>query len=274
MVERTITKNLAGIEDLSLGKGIDVQERANATHSITKIDLYAQVNTLAELKTLDITSYLKAYMLGTTTFDDSLGGIFHWDAVATDTADDIDIIKANGVPIGRWFRVGFGRFKVSVILEAITDAGVTIEGVLIKDGAIVPQIGDGSDDFILMQSDSTANVGQTYSSQTCNYTKASSLVNVDGILTMTSLGSLVAGTQAQIGGLPSIITQTGGIWTFPEFSNTNLPAGTTITGRADNSNTWLNLFKNTPAGSTAPLLISDLNANSSIRIAGLYIGSL
>ena len=60
MAVRNIRKQLAGVEDLLLGKGKQDQERSAGIVSITKIDMPAIVETIDELSLVDINKYTTA----------------------------------------------------------------------------------------------------------------------------------------------------------------------------------------------------------------------
>ena len=60
MAVRNIRKQLAGVEDLLLGKGKQDQERSTGIVSITKIDIPAIVETIDELSLVDINKYTTA----------------------------------------------------------------------------------------------------------------------------------------------------------------------------------------------------------------------
>lgn len=64
MVDRVITKNLAGLEDLLLGEGQENQTRSGDLYPITKIKLLWPCTTLIELQTLDPAKFTRAYYNG------------------------------------------------------------------------------------------------------------------------------------------------------------------------------------------------------------------
>lgn len=53
MAQRIASKNLAGLEDLLLGKGTVYQERASETYPVTKIPFLYPCDSLAERDMLD-----------------------------------------------------------------------------------------------------------------------------------------------------------------------------------------------------------------------------
>lgn len=75
---RNIKKQLAGVEDLLLGEGTQVQERNSGSVPITKINLVGIVDTVEALATLDITKYTTAIVK-----DLDRGGTFEWSATGT-----------------------------------------------------------------------------------------------------------------------------------------------------------------------------------------------
>lgn len=75
MAVRNIRKQLAGVEDLLLGKGKQDQERSAGIVSITKIDIPAIVETIDELSLVDINKYTTAIVK-----DIDRGGTFTYDS--------------------------------------------------------------------------------------------------------------------------------------------------------------------------------------------------
>lgn len=75
---RNIKKQLAGVEDLLLGEGTQVQERNSGSVPITKINLVGIVDTVEALATLDITKYTTAIVK-----DPDRGGTFIWSETGT-----------------------------------------------------------------------------------------------------------------------------------------------------------------------------------------------
>lgn len=70
MAQRIVSKNLAGLEDLLLGKGIVYQERASETYPVTKIPFLYPCDSLAERDALDTTKfqYAVVFNAGVATF--------------------------------------------------------------------------------------------------------------------------------------------------------------------------------------------------------------
>ena len=70
MAERIVSRNLAGLEDLLLGKGSTQQERAGQTYPITKIPFLYPCDSLAERDALDTTKfqYAVVFNAGVATF--------------------------------------------------------------------------------------------------------------------------------------------------------------------------------------------------------------
>ena len=70
MAERIVSRNLAGLEDLLLGKGSTQQERAGQTYPITKIPCLYPCDSLAERDALDTTKFQYAVVFdaGVVTF--------------------------------------------------------------------------------------------------------------------------------------------------------------------------------------------------------------
>ena len=70
MAERIVSRNLAGLEDLRLGKGTINQERATKVYPISKIPILYPCDSLAELDSLDTTKfqYAAVFDAGVVTF--------------------------------------------------------------------------------------------------------------------------------------------------------------------------------------------------------------
>lgn len=70
MAERIVSKNLAGLEDLLLGKGSTHQERAGQTYPITKIPFLCPCDSIAERDLLDTNKfqYAAVFSAGVVTF--------------------------------------------------------------------------------------------------------------------------------------------------------------------------------------------------------------
>lgn len=70
MAERIVSRNLAGLEDLLLGKGTIKQERAAKVYPISKIPILYPCDSVAELDLLDTTKfqYAVVFYAGVATF--------------------------------------------------------------------------------------------------------------------------------------------------------------------------------------------------------------
>lgn len=70
MAQRIVSKNLAGLEDLLLGKGTVYQERASETYLVTKIPFLYPCDSLAERDLLDTDKfqYAAVFDAGVVTF--------------------------------------------------------------------------------------------------------------------------------------------------------------------------------------------------------------
>lgn len=70
MAERIVSRNLAGLEDLLLGKGTVYQERAAQTYPITKVPILYPCDSVAELDLLDTNKFQYAVVFdaGVVTF--------------------------------------------------------------------------------------------------------------------------------------------------------------------------------------------------------------
>ena len=77
MAERIVSRNLAGLEDLLLGKGSTQQERAGQTYPITKIPFLYPCDSLAERDALDTTKFQYAVV-----FDAGVATFYRYDSGA------------------------------------------------------------------------------------------------------------------------------------------------------------------------------------------------
>ena len=70
MAERIVSRNLAGLEDLLLGKGTINQERASQVYPISKIPILYLCDSVAERDLLDTTKfqYAAVFDAGVVTF--------------------------------------------------------------------------------------------------------------------------------------------------------------------------------------------------------------
>ena len=102
---RNIKKQLAGVEDLLLGNGAQVQERNSGNVAITRITLLQPVPLISNLKDLDIEKYIYAMTTGQDTINDGNGGFYYLDELSTDTESLPDIVKPNNFNVGRWKRL-------------------------------------------------------------------------------------------------------------------------------------------------------------------------
>lgn len=98
---RSIKKQLAGVEDLLLGKGVETQERASGLVNITKFDTPAVVNTLTELLAVDVTKYHTALWT-----DADRGGVFIYD-------DTQSLVNDGGIVFNGWVRQYDGAVDIS-----------------------------------------------------------------------------------------------------------------------------------------------------------------
>lgn len=74
MAERVVSKNLAGLEDLLLGKGSTHQERAGQTYPVTKIPFLYPCDSIAERDLLDTTKFQYAVV-----FDAGVATFYRYD---------------------------------------------------------------------------------------------------------------------------------------------------------------------------------------------------
>lgn len=105
MAVRNIKKQLAGAEDLLLGKGIQEQERHSGLVEITKLSLLQPVDVIEDLKALDTEKYKYAITMGSQTRGDGKAGIYWFDETSIVTESLPDIVESNTTIMGRWKRL-------------------------------------------------------------------------------------------------------------------------------------------------------------------------
>lgn len=115
MTVRNIKKNLAGMQDLLIGKGVEVQNRADALYSINRIDVPFSVDTIAEMSALDISLVTRARVYRTET------KFIDYVYIATDTTG---IVSDTGA--GSWFIPDNFVVHVDTVAEAVALDGLTI----------------------------------------------------------------------------------------------------------------------------------------------------
>jgi hypothetical protein len=97
MTTRSVTKQLAGIEDLLLGVGSVQQTRAATLLTINKIALVWPVATLAELKALDTAMFVFSDLIAATYKR------YYFSSSSTATANDGAVVMPNS-GVGRWLQ--------------------------------------------------------------------------------------------------------------------------------------------------------------------------
>lgn len=130
MVDRAVTKQLAGLEDLLLGTGSEVQSRASGDISITKIDANGLpyqatqslrtkigrkievIDNIVELQTwpTDTSADQYLYLLGNVNPGDGDYGLFWLDTTDTSSVEDLSLVYyPDNLSNGRWKRVDTSR---------------------------------------------------------------------------------------------------------------------------------------------------------------------
>ena len=135
---RNIKKQLAGVEDLLLGVGTQVQERNSGSVPITKINLVGIVDTIEALATLDVTKYTTAIVK-----DLDRGGTFEWSATGTANGGTVFAgvsgywhRQYSGAVNVKWFgahsttEAGFKTFDSTIAIQSASYIG----GTVIADG--------------------------------------------------------------------------------------------------------------------------------------------
>ena len=163
MAVRNIRKQLAGVEDLLLGKGKQDQERSAGIVSITKIDIPAIVETIDELSLVDINKYTTAIVKdldrgGTFVYDstkvaeNNQGTIFNgwvrqydgdvnvkWFGAKGDGIIDDTAAIQNAINLEKLIIIPYGNFKVTTL-----DIKTSISGfdndkskLIVSEGVII-----------------------------------------------------------------------------------------------------------------------------------------
>lgn len=148
MVDRIVTKALAGAEDILLGVGTEVQSRRGADVSITKINaanfpydaatyLRGKIGLKPEMLELytdmeavptSTAEELYVLLLGGVAIGDELGGLFYLDTADTATAADGVEVFMPDVPLnGRWKRLSYNIMSMDAVVTklATIEAGAT-----------------------------------------------------------------------------------------------------------------------------------------------------
>lgn len=105
MAVRNIKKQLAGAEDLLLGKGTQEQERHSGLVEITKLSLLQPVDVIEDLKELDTEKYKYAITMGSETMGDGKAGVYWFDETSIAAESLPDIVESNTTITGRWKRL-------------------------------------------------------------------------------------------------------------------------------------------------------------------------
>ena len=96
------TRNLIGHQDLALGPGTVTQVRGGIDTEIGQMELMFIFRTAAEIKALDPYRFDRVALYSAGPLKE-----LYWDATATDTPDDVTVIKPNSILVedpGRWLR--------------------------------------------------------------------------------------------------------------------------------------------------------------------------
>lgn len=112
--------------------------------------------------------------------------------------------------------------------------------------------------------------GQTYSNQSGTFIKIGRLVIVNGLMSVTSTGTLTGANSAVIGGLPYQGIYSGGGITVTTCSSAAITAGYNITGTVSTTEKifGLNIWDDT-IGTTA-LTITELSGSFTLIFHGHY----
>jgi len=92
---------------LTVNGSLDVDVYPIGTATLNGVYNYhniPQVKDLVELKKLTGNPNQSISLLGSASIGDGLGGLFYWSAASTATVDDVNVVAATGVTIGRWLR--------------------------------------------------------------------------------------------------------------------------------------------------------------------------
>lgn len=107
--ERIVRKSLAGVQDLLLGKGKVSQTRGDNVLEIDRLDVYLAIDTLNELRALDVTDFTRARVYSSTSV--FIEFIYDVDATEGESPDD-------PTDTGHWVVVD-DRVSTTVLLDDV-----------------------------------------------------------------------------------------------------------------------------------------------------------
>lgn len=114
--------------------------------------------------------------------------------------------------------------------------------------------------------------GQTYTTQTGNYSVINDTVFFNGQITASSLGTLQGAEQVRLAGFPIVcLTGTFGTLVIGTSAGLAITAGVSVSGYMNGNTQYIFLTKWSATTGTTSLIFSDLTATASLVFSGQYM---
>lgn len=122
----TLSLQLAGEEDLLLGKGSEKQTRFSGIRKVTKLTLLKPVDNLNELKALDTNKYMYALCVGLYDTPDSKNGYFYYFDPYSEENEQIPYVIAPALGDGRWKYIPYALDLIEESINKYVDSELPI----------------------------------------------------------------------------------------------------------------------------------------------------
>lgn len=222
-------------------------------------------------------------------------------SITADTDDQIDIEIAGAddfrFTANTFTALSGSTIAADTIAETTSANGVVIDSVTLKDGNVVLGSGNGIDFSATSDGTGTASSellddyeegtftptlqdtslsdgeGQTYTTQLGFYTKIGNVVEISITLNLSSKGTLTAGNQVRIAGLPYTAENTtdksGGVYGVAGQGYT-ITANTSVTGEIVKNTTYIAMGLWDATTGVSALLVSEIALGANIILKGSY----